>query len=733
MQDLIRLKTTIEGIVQGVGMRPAIYRCATDAEITGFVNNTPEGVFIEAQGTEANTKRFLNLVKNSPPPQAKLDKITTKKVDIIHGETKFEIFLSDHSGNKNTDISPDLATCPDCIKDIFDKKNRRYLYPFTNCTNCGPRFTIIKDRPYDRPFTSMKDFPLCMDCKKEYDDPLNRRFHAQPNACPACGPQLSLIGKYSNSPLIDLIKQIKKNKVAAIKGLGGFNIVCLPYGNALKKLRKTKNRPTKSFAFMAKNIEVIEKYCHLSDVEINELKSSRAPIVLLKKLKSPCKLEAVSPDNNYHGVMLPYTPLHHLLMKHFEILIMTSANLKDEPIAINDREIQYLLEKNIIEAALTHNRDIIHRADDSIVQFINGKRQIIRRSRGFVPMPIEINCDRLNTSISLGANMKNTFAVRFNNKVYMSQHIGELIDHRSYEFQKAEINDFQSLLDISPERIVSDAHPGHENYNSENTLVYHHYAHHLSVVLEHNLNPEDVLGIICDGTGYGADETIWGFEFLKTGNKIEEFKRVAHLTPFKLPGSEIALTEVDRINISLLSSINAPVKNLSEDRIKSIQMLLDKDLNSPMTSSLGRLFDGVSSILGITNHSSYEARAAILLQKEAEKNTNLNDIPYPVKIIPTDPLTINYRDMLQSLLMDIDNHTPVPESAYKFHCWIVDSIMEVVGILRPEVVALSGGCFQNRLLLELLTGRLNNKNIRYYTNESVPVNDAGISFGQSIL
>lgn len=730
---LCRLKIQIFGIVQGVGMRPTIYRHAMETGITGLVNNTPEGVFIEAQGQKDQLQEFLNLLSQAPPPQAKIDKIESYETSIVNNETNFEIILSNHLGNKNTDISPDLATCTDCLKDIQDPENRRFGYAFTNCTNCGPRFTIIEDRPYDRPLTSMKDFPMCDDCKEEYDNPLDRRFHAQPNACPICGPKLSILGNESKDPLLEIIDQIKNNKIVAIKGLGGFNIACLPSGKALNKLREVKNRPTKSFALMAKNLEVIKNYAELSLIEEEELSSSIAPIVLLKKKENIGALDKVSPDNNYLGFMLPYTPLHHLLMQNFETLIMTSANLKDEPIAISDKEVMALIDKGVIDYALTHNREVAHRADDSIVQFIKEKKQIIRRSRGIVPMPISTEKKESSNALCLGANMKNTFSLRKDDKVYLSQHIGELIDLRNYEFQHQEIKDLENLLDIKTTEINSDAHPGYENYNPNNTLIYHHHAHLLSVIGEHQVNPADTLGIICDGTGFGTDETIWGFEFLKPGSNNNEFKRLAHLKPFRLPGSEIALKEVDRIKISLLNSIGESIDDIESDRKKNILMLLDKNLNSPMTSSLGRLFDGIASILGITDRSGYEAQAAILLQKEAENYLGSLNGLYPVNIKTDQTLIIEYEDMLRALLNDIKNGVSRSECAYKFHQWVCDSILKVIEMLNPKSVCLSGGCFQNRLLMELLIDSLEEKNINYYTNHLVPVNDAGISFGQAMI
>ncbi|OFZ26997.1 MAG: carbamoyltransferase HypF [Bdellovibrionales bacterium RIFOXYB1_FULL_37_110] len=735
MQNVIRLKVIVTGIVQGVGMRPTIYRHAINSKVTGQVSNTPQGVLIEVQGNALQVAAFMEQLKNAPPPQALIENINSTHIPPLLESVGFLITESNHSGNKSTDISPDLATCPDCLKEIFDPTNRRFQYAFTNCTNCGPRFTIIKDRPYDRPLTSMNSFPMCKACSAEYHDPLNRRYHAQPNACKDCGPRLSILGMNSADPLNDTVTFLKNEKIVAIKGLGGFNIACLPYGPSLKKIRELKKRPTKSFALMAKNIFVIEKYCHVSAQENAALRSCQAPIVLLKKKEGASVLSDVSPDNNYLGCMLPYTPLHHLIMEHFDFLIMTSANEKDEPIASNDFEITQLLEKSFVDYVLTHNREIIHRADDSIIQFIRGKKQIIRRSRGIVPLPLYPQQNlSLENRLCLGANMKNTFALKAGNKIYLSQHIGELIDHRNHEFQKQEIENLMALLDIDAKKTNIDAHPGYENFNPDFKQVFHHHAHFLSVIGEHSLTPSETLGIICDGTGFGTDGNIWGFEFLKIKDDLPTFERVAHLDYFELPGSERAIYEVDRLKISLL---NQSMDNLDRiapaQRVKEILMLIDKKLNTPLTSSLGRLFDGVAAILNVASVATYEAQAAILLQKAAENNPNFQCTSYPVKIIESDLLKIDYRPMLISLMDDLKHHVSVSECAYKFHKWVVDAIMQVIQILTPTSVCLSGGCYQNRLLMEILIDKLTESKITYYTNELVPINDAGISFGQALV
>ncbi len=740
MKKLKRTRIRITGRVQGVGFRPLVYRYAVDHALSGFVENTPEGVFIEVEGETSRVNSFINRLKETPPPLSKIRNFETTDVAVRKIEKDFRILLSNNSGKKDVEISPDLAICPDCLNDIRSPGNRRFRYPFTNCTNCGPRFSIIKDRPYDRKFTSMGDFPMCKECLSEYGNPLNRRFHAQPNACPECGPSLHLINAGKKAKSTDLIQTtaglIKKGKIAAVKGLGGFNILIDPFNKAnLKRLRKSKNRPNKAFALMAKNTMVIKKYCLLSKKEEAELTSAAAPIVLLRKKNT--ELDHISPDNNYLGIILPYTPLHHLLMEELELLVFTSANKADEPISINDDGVKRLIEENIIDFALSSNRDIINRCDDSIVQYTGNLKQTIRRSRGFVPAPVVIEAPSPRGAIlAFGADLKNCFSIRKKNEIYNSQHIGDMKDSRNYEYQRDQIKRFKKLLGLDVKIMISDAHPGYENYNMEYTRVFHHHAHMLSVIGEHNIKEERVPGIICDGTGYGNDGKLWGFEFLEINGNLKEFKRLCHLEYFPLPGGERALYEIDRIGISIsrfLDDINC-YKRYGKKRVDRISKLIDSGINSPLTSSLGRLFDGVSSILSLCDYSEYEARGAILLQKAAENAASINSPEYDVKLNHSaDSIIIGYREMIRKVWNDREKGIPVEEIALKFHIWIVNAIVKVISLLKPEMLVLSGGCFQNSLLTGLIKDVLDEKKIRYYFNSNIPVNDAGISFGQAVF
>ena len=737
----MRYSLQISGVVQGVGFRPTVYRYAQKNNLSGFVMNTAGGVTIEIEGSEKNINSFIRKLKGSPPSAARMDSFSINEL-VPSGEINpFEILFSEStSDNKSAGISPDLATCPDCINDIFDKNNKRYLYPFTNCTNCGPRFTIVKDRPYDRRFTSMSNFQLCPECSREYKDPLDRRFHAQPNACPTCGPSLAIIRPerflHNDSfkkinPIKEMVRGLENREIWAIKGLGGFHICCNPFSSStVLKLRKKKKRPNKSFALMMKDPELVRDYCFLSTEEEEALSSNAAPIVLLRKKNT--KLDHLSPDNNYLGVMLPYTPLHHLLLNEIPILLMTSANRRDEPLAINDKEAIQLMEEGYVSSILTHNREIIHRCDDSIVQFIGKKMYFLRRSRGYVPHGIKVTADRTETSLASGANLKNTFALRRDKDIFVSQHMGDLMDYRNLIYQKDQIDDFSSLLDIKPNEYKCDAHKGYENYDENATEIFHHHGHMLSVLAEYNLKGPGIIGVICDGTGLGPDGKIWGFEFLRTGNNHRDFTRLAHLDYFPLPGGEKAIYEIDRIAIALTQENHETSLPFPSGRIDSIKNLINSGINCPLTSSLGRLFDGVAALNGLTSLAEYEARGAILLQKEAETPEKTLLTSYKVLLIQDKTvIKIDYHSLIKEILTDLKKGVETAQIAWKFHKWTVDSIIKVLSVIKPETIVFSGGCFQNSLLTGMLIEELEKENYTYYFNSLVPPNDGGISLGQA--
>ncbi|MBN2725557.1 MAG: carbamoyltransferase HypF [Deltaproteobacteria bacterium] len=741
--DRKRILLKITGIVQGVGFRPTVYKYALESGITGYVLNDETGVTVEIEGTSLSTNQFLEKLKKFPPPLSTIESWTETSLP-AENSVVFEIRKSTKKStiSKSAAISPDISICNDCLREIMDPDNRRYRYPFTNCTNCGPRFTIIRDRPYDRHLTSMSNFPMCPDCKKEYENPLDRRFHAQPNACPDCGPVLYIPGTSISGDIAlnHCISGVQNGETWCVKGLGGFNIICDAFNkNAVLKLRKAKRRKNKSFALMAKNLNVMKNWVYVSEEELKLLKSPAAPIVLLRKNSE--HLDHISPDNNYLGFLLPYTPFHCLLMEKFDALIFTSANLRDEPIAITDNEALYLKENGVVDNILTHNRDIVHRCDDSITAAPNGNPLMIRRSRGYVPGSFRIAADLSSASLALGANLKNTFSIGYGSKIWMGQHIGDLVEKKSFDFLCSQATDLTSLLDISPLVSVIDAHPGMELESVSNKIipdaelkkVYHHHAHFFSVIGEHNLFETEVTGVSADGTGYGADGNIWGFEFLSwKPSGDNKLLRVASLMEFPLIGGDICITEISRIAYSLMKTSNLIG---SDDLNPSFEFMLRNRINLFMTSSLGRLFDGVSSILGLCDYSEYEARGAILLQKCAESCTLIPETTQhlTVSIVAQDnQLKIDYRPMIRDLLKLKSSGISTDILARLFHVWVASSIKNVLLSLDVKTVALSGGVFQNFLLLEILENNLNECGISHFRNNTIPVNDGGISFGQLI-
>ena len=741
MEQCSRKKLQITGIVQGVGFRPTVFRYALDNNLSGFVKNTASGVDIEVEGAIRKIDIFIRTLRETPPPRARIESFHVRSIPCLEDRGGFIIISSDTAGEKKVEISPDLAACPKCIEELFEKGNRRFRYPFINCTNCGPRFTIIKDRPYDRKLTTMEPFPMCQACDVEYHDPLDRRFHAQPDACPLCGPELYLIGgQAAGDPLGTTVAQIREGKIAAVKGLGGFHIACDPFNReTLIRLRKAKNRPNKAFALMMRSLEIVERYCDVTPAERIALGSPEAPIVLLRKKSE--ELNSISPDNNYLGVMLPYTPLHHLLMEAFPVLLMTSANRADEPLAVTDEEAGRLPDLGIVDIILSHNREIAHRCDDSIVQFAGKRLQFIRRSRGWVPSPVVMDAGICRNAtdgkpvLALGGNLKNTFSLRKGNRVYLSQHIGDLVDYRNYRYLQEQIEDLSELLEINSPEIRCDAHPGYEQYHAEYRKVYHHHAHMLSVMGEHGLLGHEVTGVICDGTGFGTDGKIWGFEFLSVNADFTRFKREGHLDYFLLPGGERAIREIDRIGAALAPGDEIP--GITPPRRKELTKLIESDINCPETSSLGRLFDGVTSLLGFESRAEYEARGAILLQKAAEMFSGDPGERFPVSFSRENGgIILQYRPMVKKLIEERKSGFAAEGLAYKFHLWVAESIRRGLEILKPERVVFSGGCFQNQLLLKLLEKEMKSPGthgIRYYHNEQVPPNDGGLSFGQGVL
>ncbi|WP_289501245.1 carbamoyltransferase HypF [Gloeocapsopsis sp. IPPAS B-1203] len=684
------------------------------------------------------------------------------------GYKQFEIRAS--TGGENTAlILPDIATCADCLREIFDKRDRRYLYPFTNCTHCGPRFSIITALPYDRANTTMQKFEMCDRCQAEYHNPLNRRFHAQPNACAECGPHLELwqdghVLTSHYQALQQAVEEIRKGKIVAIKGLGGFHLVVdARHQQAVTKLRYCKQR-AKPFALMYPSLQLIKAHCEVSNLETQLLLSPQAPIVLLRrKLKSGMAIApAVAPDNPYLGVMLPYTPLHHLLMSQLGFpVVATSGNLTDEPICIDEREaIQYL--SHIATVFLIHNRPITRPIDDSVVRVIMERELLLRRARGYAPLPIAINLS-LKTQqpqsklLAVGAHFKNTIAFSLPQQVFVSQHIGDLATVAALKAFNQAIADFQQLYQLQPLTIACDAHPDYvstqfaQNSGLPTIPVQHHYAHVLSCMAENDLlsNENSILGIAWDGTGYGLDGTIWGGEFLQiqplrslTSDPEIPFQRVAHLRTFRLPGGEKAIKEPRRVAIGLLYEIAgdalftmnelAPVQAFNAQELRILRTMLQRNINTAITSSAGRLFDAIAAIIGLRQYTQFEGQAAMELEFAiAELNTD-DCYSFEITTRANSPLIIDWMPTVQGVLADLSCELSQRYISAKFHNTLVEMMVVVAQQIGAEQVVLTGGCFQNKYLIERTIQRLTQESFHPYWHQQVPPHDGGIALGQIV-
>lgn len=749
MTGAIRYSVEVKGIVQGVGFRPFTFRTAKDYNLCGFVRNTSEGVLIEVQGEQCNCDRFVSALKNNPPPLAYIESVKVTEVS-LKNEDDF-LILTSREGMRNTLISPDIGICDDCAKDISTKGNRRYKYAFTNCTNCGPRFTIVYDIPYDRKNTTMKEFKLCDECSREYGNPYDRRFHAQPNACPKCGPELSFYSEgeiLSGDPYEFFGQYIDMGKIIAVKGIGGYHLTCDARNEqAVRRMRHKKFRYDKPFAVMMRDLDTVEKYCELSSEERNLLTSSVKPIVLLKKKKNYDLAQSTTMQNNRLGVMLPYTPLHCILMQKQDVLVMTSCNISDLPMLYKDEDI-YLLQGQISDAVLTHNRKIFRRMDDSVCMVVSGKTHLIRRARGYVPEPLRIEHNNFNI-LAMGAQRKNTFCLLKRENAFISGHMGDLEEEEAEECYKGEIESFIRIFDAKPEAVACDMHPDYVstiyamralNYEGIPLIkVQHHHAHFASVLAEHRVNDieeDNVLGLIFDGTGYGEDGCIWGGEAL-LGN-IKESRRTGHLLNFRLLGGEAAVREPWRTALAVLDTAigreyaSSAFPEYGKDSVTLLKAG-DSGLNSPLTSSMGRLFDAVAALTGGRKITSYEGQAAVELQQLMDESAEGS---YHFDIVKDNNMFIfDWRKMVCEIVSDLKLNIEPKIISLKFHNAVVDLTVRVAVLTaesnRKRVVALSGGVFQNDYLLEKCTKALENNGFIVYSNEKIPANDGGISFGQA--
>lgn len=730
----------IQGTVQGVGFRPFVYRLADELNIKGWIHNSSEGVSIEAEGYTECVDIFLKRLQTHKPVNSAITSFQTHNSN-VKGFKDFQIRISKANGDKTALVLPDLATCKDCIDEIFNPDDRRYLYPFTNCTNCGPRFSIIESIPYDRGNTTMKEFEMCDDCRKEYENPKDRRFHAEPIACPRCGPKLELYDSDKN--LIECEDVIEKacelilnGKILALKGLGGYQLLVDARNNdAVKRLRERKNREEKPFAMMLPSLEMAKDICEISTSEEKLLSSSRAPIVLLRKRHNEIISSSVASLNNNYGVMLPYTPLHHILMKGLNIpVIATSGNISDEPICIDDDE---AFEKlgNIADYFLTHNRKIVRQIDDSVARIINDKPFVIRRARGYAPYPVIFE-EKIAPAIAVGGQLKNTVSISSDKNVFVSQHIGDLDSKEAFEAFKKIVSDFKDMFSVNPSNIISDLHPDYistkfaQDSGLDLIQVQHHYSHILSCIEENKIESE-VLGVSWDGTGYGTDGNIWGSEFLKVNKG--KFERFAHFRYFPLPGGERAIKEIWRIGASLLYETLQDKKSVEEYykifNAAGVLGLIDKKINSPLCCSAGRLFDGIASIIGLKQNVSFEGQAAMQLEFTADEST---DDYYKFEIIKEkeNNYIIEWKNIVKEILHDLKNNILKSIISAKFHNSLIKIIIDVCKLSGMKKVALSGGCFQNKYLIDNSIDKLREHGFEVFWQSEIPINDAGISLGQ---
>jgi len=745
-----RAKVTVRGAVQGVGFRPHVFRLATELRLDGWVLNSSQGVFIEVEGSPEVLRQFLFRLEREKPPRAVIQSLEFSFLDTI-GYESFEIRESYECGPKTALILPDIATCADCLREILDPDNRRYRYPFTNCTNCGPRFSIVEALPYDRPNTSMRKFAMCPECECEYHDPRDRRFHTQPNACSRCGPQLKLcdavgaVLSLRDDALRHAAELVRAGKIFALKGIGGFQLIADARDKAaVARLRDRKRREEKPFAVMYPSLEAVREDCAVSELEERLLLSPESPIVLLRRLErgaSTTLCASVAPGNPNLGVMLAYTPLHHLLLRELGFpIVATSGNLSDEPICTAEDEALERL-SGIADAFLVHDRPIVRHVDDSIVRVVRGRELVLRRARGYAPLPVHLPAP-LPCVLAVGAHLKNSVALSVGRNVFISQHIGDLETSQAWSAFRKVAADLPQLYNATPDTIACDMHPEYLSTKYAAQLsapmhpVQHHWAHALACMAENELEAP-VLAVSWDGTGYGLDGTIWGGEFLLAGDS--GFQRVAHLRQFRLPGGEAAIKQPRRSALGVLHEIwgskaaerreIALVSDFAEREFLLLRQMLAKGVNSPVTSSAGRLFDAVASLIGLRQRATFEGQAAMELEFAIEPGL---DDAYPFLVQGSEPFVVDWRPMIEAIVEEISARCSAGVIAAKFHNTLAEMIVAVARRIEQERVVLTGGCFQNCQLTERCVQRLIDAGFRPYWHQRVPPNDGGIALGQIV-
>ena len=784
-----RRRHLINGIVQGVGFRPFVYRTALENGLTGWVRNTPAGVEIEIQGPISELSTFDNALANDLPPLAVVT--SHSKEDIPLSEDITFSILASSGGEPAIQIAPDSAVCGDCLRELFDPADRRYRYPFITCTNCGPRYSIITGIPYDRPKTTMAGFPLCPDCQREYNDPSERRFHAQPIACPVCGPQVRLVKSARPSPLPNppppgegvkllppagggweggneqptgdsavhhAVELLQEGKILAIKGIGGYHLAvdaCNP--EAVGKLRTRKMRDEKPFAIMVANLATAHKLAVISKTEESLLTSPESPIVIVRKQTDSPLAKLVAPDNGWIGVMLPYAPLHHLILRdNFPALVMTSGNSSNEPVAFEDGDALRRLAK-IADYFLLHDRPIHIRSDDSVMRVFQGRPLFYRRARGYAPRSVKLPF-QIKPTLAVGAELKNAVCLAKRDLAFLSQHIGDLQNDSTSDSFRHTVKHLSGILEIQPEIVACDLHPDYLSTRFAEDLglplikVQHHHAHMAACMAENGLEGI-VIGIIMDGTGYGADGTIWGGEFLTGG--YSGYRRAAHFRPTPLPGGDAAVREPWRMALSYLYSsmgtdafsIDHPlVERLTGQERGLFTSMLQRGINSPLTSSCGRLFDAVAALLNVRHNVSYDGQAAIELEALAETAeailprapfSKVEHYPYIIVNNQEYPLQLDVSPIFAEILAEMQAGIPKPVIARRFHITISSALVDICLQIRKATdlnrVLLSGGVFQNRLLSEMVYTSLLSHKFEIFTHRLVPPNDGGIALGQAAI
>jgi hydrogenase maturation protein HypF len=740
----------IRGIVQGVGFRPFVYQLARRLGLAGEVANTSEGVVVHIEGPTAALDAFAVALAGETPPLARITGIETGPAQVCH-RGDFRIETSRRGAARATLISPDMAVCDACLAELFDPADRRFGYPFINCTHCGPRYTIIEDVPYDRPHTSMRRFTMCPACQAEYDDPADRRFHAQPNACPVCGPRVTLCTADGQpvavaDPIAETTRRLKSGRIAAIKGLGGFHLAVDALDpEAVDRLRRRKRREEKPFALMVPDLAAARRLVVLDPAAEALLTGARRPIVIAPQRAGHPVAPGVAPGSRYFGILLPYTPLHHLLLRQgFQALVMTSGNQSDEPICIDNQEALARLGE-IADDFLIHDRDIYLRSDDSIVRRAAGATRFIRRSRGYVPEPVALG-QPLPPVLACGAGLKNTVCLTRGAEAFVSQHIGDLENLAAYRFLEKTVAHLERILDIQPQIVAHDLHPDYLSTRYalgragvRRIAVQHHHAHIVSVMAEHGL-VGPVIGLALDGTGYGTDGAVWGGEVLVV--EAGGFSRVAHLAYVPMPGGAIAIREPWRMAAAHLADafgdnwkdLDLPLgAAVPAEKLDLAVRMARSGINAPPTSSLGRLFDAVAALCGVRARVHYEGQAAMELEMVADFDTAGR---YPYEVTPGEIFTVATAPLIRAVAADLGAGAPVSVVAGRFHRTVIDLFVALCRRVRGRTgldqVALSGGVFQNVILLEGMVQGLAAAGFSVYTPEQVPANDGGISLGQAV-